>query len=295
MNTFNPTVIFRSEATLGESPLWSKDKGVLYWLDCLQPAIHCFNPQTGADELIVLEQIVTSIALYSSEMVLVTVENGYAFANLLTGSLEHIANPQENQAVILNDGKCDRQGRFWSGTAAKDWLSPIGVLYQLSADLTFKSMDHGFTVSNGIGFSPDNKFLYFSDSLALTIYRYDFDLLSGAITDKKSFINIPESTGLPDGMTVDAHGFLWVAMWDGWCINRYDPQGQKVNTIKLPIPRPTSVAFGDPHLSTLYITSARMGLSEEQLQQSPLSGSLFAMKTPFRGLPEPHFICSTAF
>ena len=293
MNTFNPTVIFKTEAALGESPLWSKDEGVLYWLDCLEPAIHSFNPQTSTDKLLILDRIVSSIALYSSEKVLVTDENGYAFASLLTGSLEHIANPYENQLVILNDGKCDRQGRFWSGTAAKDWLSPLGRMFQLSADLTFKSMDHGFTVSNGIGFSPDNNFLYFTDSVAHTIYRYEFDIHSGAITNKKSFINTSDSEGIPDGMTVDAHGFLWVAMWDGWCINRYDPQGHKVNTIKLPIPRPTSVAFGGEHLSTLYITSARMGLSEEQLQQSPLSGSLFAMKTPFRGVPEPHFICST--
>lgn len=289
MNAFNPTVIFNSQAILGESPIWSKLEEVLYWLDCLQPAIHCFNPRTATDKVTVLDQIVTSIALYSSTSLLVTTEKGYAFANLITGSLEDLGNPYANQAVIFNDGKCDREGRFWSGTAAKDWQSPIGVLFQLSADLVFKPMDKGFILSNGIGFSPDNKYLYFSDSLTHTIYRYDFDLSSGAIANKKSFISIPDSEGLPDGITVDAHGFLWVAMWDGWSINRYDPQGRKVNSIELPIPRPTSVAFGDRNLSTLYITSARMGLSEEQLQQSPFSGNLFAMKTPFKGLPEPHF------
>ncbi|KTD55589.1 L-arabinolactonase [Legionella santicrucis] len=289
MNTFHPTVVLSSQAILGESPLWSPHEGVLYWLDCLQPAIHCFNPQTATDNFIVLNQIVTSISLYSANSLLVTVEEGYAFANLLTGSLTPIGNPYAHQAVIFNDGKCDREGRFWSGTAAKDWQSPIGVLFQLSADLAFKPMDKGFILSNGIGFSPDNKYLYFSDSLTHTIYRYDFDLSSGAIANKKLFISIPDSEGLPDGMTVDAHGFLWVAMWDGWSINRYDPQGRKVDSIKLPIPRPTSVAFGDRNLSTLFITSARMGLSEEQLQHSPLSGNLFAMNTSFKGLPEPHF------
>lgn len=289
MNAFNPTVLFSAQALLGENPVWSKHEGVLYWLDCLQPAIHYFNPQTCTDKFIVLDQTVTSIALYSPNSLLVTTEEGYAFANLITGSLEHIGNPYANQAVIFNDGKCDREGRFWSGTAAKDWQSPIGILFQLTADLAFKPMDNGFILSNGIGFSPDNQYLYFSDSLAHTIYRYDFDLKSGTIANRESFINIPDSEGLPDGMTVDAGGFLWVAMWDGWSINRYDSQGKKVNSIKLPIPRPTSVAFGDHNLSTLYITSARMGLSEEQLKHSPLSGNLFAMKTPFRGLPEPHF------
>ncbi|ARB93933.1 SMP-30/gluconolactonase/LRE family protein [Legionella longbeachae] len=289
MNTSNPTIALDSHALLGESPLWSPHEGVLYWLDCLQPAIHSFNPQTAANKSTILNQIVTSISLYSENSLLVTVEEGYAFANLLTGSLTLIGNPYAHQAVIFNDGKCDREGRFWSGTAAKDWQSPIGVLFQLSADLKFKPMDKGFILSNGIGFSPDNKYLYFSDSSAHTIYRYDFDLSSGAITNKKAFIIIPDSEGLPDGMTVDAQGNLWVAMWDGWSINRYDPQGKKIDSIKLPIPRPTSVAFGDRDLSTLYITSARIGLSEEQLKLSPLSGSLFAMQTSFKGLPEPYF------
>lgn len=289
MNTSNPTIALDSHALLGESPLWSPHEGVLYWLDCLQPAIHSFNPQTAANKSTILNQIVTSISLYSENSLLVTVEEGYAFANLLTGSLTLIGNPYAHQAVIFNDGKCDREGRFWSGTAAKDWQSPIGALFQLSADLKFKPMDKGFILSNGIGFSPDNKYLYFSDSSAHTIYRYDFDLSSGAITNKKAFIIIPDSEGLPDGMTVDAQGNLWVAMWDGWSINRYDPQGKKIDSIKLPIPRPTSVAFGDRDLSTLYITSARIGLSEEQLKLSPLSGSLFAMQTSFKGLPEPYF------
>ncbi len=120
MNKFHPRVVLNSQALLGESPLWSPREGVLYWLDCLQPAIHSFNPQTGINKSIVLNQIVTSISLYSTNSLLITVEEGYAFANLLTGSLTLIGNPYAHQAVIFNDGKCDRDGRFWSGTAAKD-------------------------------------------------------------------------------------------------------------------------------------------------------------------------------
>lgn len=289
MKTLAPITVLNTEAILGESPLWSVDEGVLYWLDCLQPAIYRFNPLSGDNSSIVLDQIVTSIALCSTDCLLVTTEQGYAFANFKTGKLDLIADPYAKQAVIFNDGKCDRKGRFWSGTAAKDWQSPIGILFQLNADLSFKPMAEGFILSNGIGFSPDNKYLYFADSMAHTIYRFDFDLQRGTITNKKSFISIPSTDGLPDGLTVDADGFLWVAMWDGSCINRYNPQGEKVSSIQLPIPRPTSVAFGDHDLSTLYVTSARMGLSDEQLQQSPASGNLFAIKTPYQGLPEPHF------
>ncbi|WP_131753176.1 SMP-30/gluconolactonase/LRE family protein [Legionella feeleii] len=284
-----PNTVLNTEAILGESPLWSVQEGVLYWLDCLRPAIYRFNPLTGENSVIVLAQIVTSVALHSPDYLLVTVEQGYAFANLKTGQLDLIADPYARKAVIFNDGKCDRKGRFWSGTAAKDWQSPIGILFQLTADLSFKPMAEGFILSNGIGFSPDSKHLYFADSMAHTIYRFDFDLQNGIITNKKRFIDIPDTDGLPDGLTVDADGFLWVAMWDGSCINRYSPQGEKVSSIPLPIPRPTSVAFGDHDLSTLYVTSARMGLSDEQLQQSPASGNLLAIKTPYRGLPEPFF------
>jgi sugar lactone lactonase YvrE len=290
MKTLEPVVIVNTQASLGESPLWSSQENVLYWLDCLKPAIHCFNPLTKETKSTHLDQTVTSIALYSPGRLLVTVEQGYAFANLTTGQLELFGNPYANLDVIFNDGICDRKGRFWSGTAAKDWSSPLGILYQLTNDLSFKPMDKNFILSNGLGFSPDDNYLYFIDSLAHTIYRYDFDLDSGIITNRINFITIPNEEGLPDGMTIDADGFLWVALWDGWSVNRYNPEGKKVATIKLPIPRPTSVTFGNKELTTLYITSAQMGLSDEQLQQSPFSGSLFALETEFRGLAEPHFI-----
>ncbi|CDZ77345.1 L-arabinolactonase [Legionella massiliensis] len=289
MKTIDPIVI-NSQATLGESPIWSVQEGILYWLDCLLPGIYCFNPLTGENKLIQLDQIVTSLALYSQDRLLVTVENGYAFANLTTGKLEGFANPYPKLDVIFNDGKCDRKGRFWSGTAAKDWISPLGMLFRLVDDLSFKPMDKNFILSNGIGFSPDDSYMYFIDSLAYKSYRYRFDLEKGTITNRTDFINFPREEGIPDGMTVDAEGFLWIALWDGWCVNRYSPQGEKVGSIKLPVPRPTSLAFGNKDLRTLYITSARMGLSDEQLLQSPLSGNLFAVQTAFQGLAEPAFI-----
>ncbi|WP_045105777.1 SMP-30/gluconolactonase/LRE family protein [Legionella hackeliae] len=289
MNNLKPRVIYSSQAILGESPLWSKEEGVLYWLDCMQPAVHCFNPRTKKDKFVVLNQIVTSIALYLPGVLLITAEQGYAFLDFNTGHLEPIANPYAEQAVIFNDGKCDRWGRFWSGTAAKDWQSPVGILFQLTADLAFKPMDLGFILSNGIGFSPDNKFMYFVDSMAHTMYRYHFNLQTGEISNRENFIEIPAEEGLPDGLTVDEEGFIWLAMWDGYCVNRYDITGKKVMTIELPIPRPTSIAFGDSSLSTLYITSARMGLDDGMLKNYPLSGSLFAVKTPFKGIAEPSF------
>lgn len=284
--SLRPVSILDSHDELGEGPLWCPSKKVLYWMDCLSKQIHSFNPLTKEIKTITLEQIITCIALHTDNSLLVTAEEGYFIVDLNTGTLKLLSDPYEGQSVIFNDGRCDRKGRFWSGTAAKDWSSPLGNLFRLNADFSYQKVDGGFILSNGIGFSTDNRYLYYTDSLQQTIFRYDFDLDSGAIKNRASFIVIPENEGFPDGMTVDNEGYLWVAVWDGWQVRRYSPQGEQVMSIKLPVPRPTSLAFGGNDYSTLYITTARMGLSETQLAQSPLSGNLFSVQTPFKGMEE---------
>lgn len=179
----------------------------------MHPAIHRYDPKTGKDEVVVLSQIVSALVWCAPKRLLVTVEQGFAFVNFTTGELSIIANPYDNLPVICNDGKCDRMGRFWSGTAAKDGKSSLGVLLRLNPDLSFNVMDKGFTLSNGLGFSPDNQYFYFTDFIAQTIYRYEFDLHTGTTKNRIVFITIPKEEGSPDGMTVDAEGCLWVALW----------------------------------------------------------------------------------
>ena len=148
-------------------------------------------------------------------------------------------------------------------------------------------MDSGFTVANGLGWSPDNRLMYFTDSFRRTVYVYDFDLRAGTIANRRPFITLPASDGTPDGLTVDEEGCLWVAVWDAWRVSRYTPDGEELLRIKMPVPRPTSCCFGGANLDTLYITSASVRLNEEALASAPLSGSLFAVRIPgVRGLPE---------
>src|SRR5690606_20287098 len=165
------------------------------------------------------------------------------------------------------------QGRLWR-------LDPDGRTYE---------MDRGFHVSNGLGWSPDDKTFYFTDTAKQTIYAYDFDLESGAIGNRRVFVTVPESEGKPDGLTVDAEGFVWSAHWDGWCVTRYDPEGKVERVINLPVPRPTSCVFGGPDLQTLFVTTARIRLSAAQLADAPLSGSVFAIDTGIKGLLDPMF------
>ena len=151
-------------------------------------------------------------------------------------------------------------------------------------------MDTGVILANGIGFSPDDRILYFTDFARRTIFAYPFDVATGALGQRTTLITLDENDGKPDGMTVDADGYIWVAHWDGWCVTRHDPTGREVARIAFPVQRPTSVAFGGEDLSTLYVTSATMGLDAGELARAPLSGSLFAVETPHGGQPEASFI-----
>jgi sugar lactone lactonase YvrE len=214
-------------------------------------------------------------------------QNGFKAVDPETGAVSLIANPEADKpGNRFNDGKCDRRGRFWAATMAIDTQPGEGSLYRLDTDGRVSRMDTGFHVSNGLGWSPDNRRFYFTDSGPKRIYVYDFDLEGGAVENRRTFVQVPDGVGVPDGLAVDAEGFVWSAHWDGWCVTRYDPDGKVDRVINLPVPRPTSCAFGGPDLTTLYITSARIRLSAGQLAEAPLSGSVFALQSGIRGLPE---------
>ena len=171
------------------------------------------------------------------------------------------------------------------GTAANR-----GSLFRVEADGSWKKMDTGFTVANGLGWSPDNTRMYFTDTPRRTIYVYDFDLLTGSIANRRPFITLEAGDGTPDGLTVDEEGCIWVAVWDAWRVSRYSPDGRELLRIRMPVPRPTSCCFGGPSLDTLYVTSAAVRLNEQALAAAPLSGALFAIRVPgVRGLPETSF------
>jgi len=171
------------------------------------------------------------------------------------------------------------------GTAANR-----GNLFRVEADGAWEKMDTGFTVPNGLGWSPDNTRMYFTDTFRRTIYVYDFDLLAGSISNRRALITFSEADGKPDGLTVDAEGCLWVAAWDAWHVARFSPDGRAMQRIALPVSRPTSCCFGGTSLETLYVTSASVRLGAQALAAAPLSGALFALEVPgVRGLPEATF------
>jgi sugar lactone lactonase YvrE/DNA-binding IclR family transcriptional regulator len=280
----------RAEALLGEGPLWSAREGRLYWVDILAPAIHCSDPATGTDRVIAVEEMVAALAPRTAGGFVAAARSGLrGFDGAALGPV--LAAPiAEGASLRLNDGRCDARGRFWVGSLALDSTPDAGALHRLDPDGGARVMQAGLHVPNGLGFSPDGRLLYLADSARRRVDVFDYDLASGAIANRRRFVELAEGEGVPDGLTVDAEGGVWIALWDGWRVVRHAPDGRLDRVVHLPVPRPTSCAFGGPDLRTLYVTSARVRLSAAQLAEAPLSGSVFALDPGgAQGLPDHPF------
>ncbi|SEQ24681.1 transcriptional regulator, IclR family [Faunimonas pinastri] len=275
---------------LGEGPHWSERAGRLYFVDILAPSVCVGDPEAGTYTSLAVPELVGFLIPRRSGGFIAGMHGEVRGLDLDSGATSVIAHPEADRpGHRFNDGKCDRKGRLWAGTLAIDTSPSQGRLWRVDADGTATEMDRGFRVSNGLGWSPDDRTFYFTDTARQQIYAYDFDLERGAIANRRVFVTVPESEGRPDGLTVDAEGFVWSAHWDGWCVTRYDPAGKVERVINLPMPRPTSCVFGGPDMTTLFVTSARIRLSAAQLAEAPLSGSVFAIDTGIRGLAGQEF------
>jgi sugar lactone lactonase YvrE len=190
----------------------------------------------------------------------------------------------------LNDGRCAPGGRhFWVGSMVETLDRPDAHLYRVDADGGTQTMVSGITCSNGLAWSPDGRTMYHADTLQGTVWAYDHDVNSGAISNKRVFFVVREGEGLPDGATVDAEGCYWSARYGGWRIVRHAPDGRELFVLKTPVQNPTMCAFAGDDLSTLVFTSARGSLDEEALRGQPDAGGVFAVDVAVSGLPEPDF------
>jgi len=213
-------------------------------------------------------------------------DEGLAFVDLDAARFEVFVNPEANLPDNrFNDGKVDRNGRFWAGTMDNREREASGTLYRLDPDRSLAAIDHGYRVTNGPAFSPDGRRMYENDSARQVTYVFDLDE-GGQATNRRELIRFGQGDGYPDGMTVDAQGCLWIAFWDGWCVRRLSPEGELLAAVELPVQRPTSCAFGGGNLQTLYITSARRDLQGTELARQPLAGGLFAVDVGVHGIAE---------
>ncbi|MDC8013500.1 SMP-30/gluconolactonase/LRE family protein [Tahibacter soli] len=274
-----------SSAFLGEGPHWLGNGQSLLWVDILAPAIHLSNVANGDTRTTALSELVGVVVPRRRGGYVAATQSGFRSVNPQTGEMAALASPPGMAGRRFNDGKCDAAGRLWAGTLALDAGPGGGSLYCLDVDGTLREIESGFHICNGLGWSPDAKRFYLADSGRREIYVYDFDLAAGTLSNKTVFARFQEADGMPDGLAVDAQGHVWCAMWDGWAIRRYAPDGVLERTISLPVPRPTSCAFGAEGLKTLFVTSARIRLSATQLAAAPLSGSILAVQVDVAGTP----------
>jgi sugar lactone lactonase YvrE len=284
------SVVLRAQAQIGEGPVWDARSQRLYWVDIVGQQLHVFNPADGTNTTHTCPDIVTSVSPRAGGGVLLTLRRSFALFDEKTGQFDTIADVEADMpGNRFNDGKTDRRGRHWAGTMGDvDWNHPIGNLYRFGADRKPVRVAEKICCSNGIAWSPDDRTMYFCESFAYVIHAYDFDAVSGAIENRRTFATV-DAVSFPDGITVDAEGFLWCAQPVFGRIVRYDPAGRIERIIELPVSRGTSLMFGGPDLSTLYITTMRTTLSEQQLSEEPLAGSLLAITPGVRGLAETPF------
>jgi sugar lactone lactonase YvrE len=275
---------------IGEGPVWDAKNQRLLWVDIVGQELNVFNPADGSNKTYTFPDIVTSATPRRDGTVLLTLRRSVAFFDPATEKLEAIAEVEADMpGNRFNDGKTDRQGRHWAGTMGDvDWNHPIGNLYRIGADRKPVKMAEKIRCSNGLGWSPDNKTMYFCESFAHVIHAYDFDAVTGDIANRRPFTTV-NSESFPDGLTVDAEGFVWSAQPVFGRIVRYDPTGKMERIIELPVSRGTSVMFGGPNLDTLYVTTMRTTLDDAQLAEEPLAGCLLAIQPGVRGIAEAPF------
>lgn len=273
-------------AQLGEGPVWHPREKRLYWVDILHPAIHRFDPETGLNETCDPGKLVSAVLPATGDQLIAATQDGLEYLDFATGRTTALANPEEGlNSNRLNDAKIGPGGAIWVGSMRLDASKPTGGLFRVTSNGATARLDTGLTVSNGLGWSPDHKTFYFVDTAPGHIYAYDFTLGTGALTNKRIFAEIADKDGRPDGLAVDAAGGVWCAIWDGWCLHRYAPDGTLDQIVDMPIPRPTSLTFGGDDLTTLFVTSARTRLPASTLSEAPLSGGIFAFEPGFAGLP----------
>ena len=284
-------LVLDARAELGEGPSWDPETLRLIWVDITDEIVHRFDPATGGDERFEVRQPVGAAVPTTDGRIALAVSDGFSILDPASGRIERIAHVEPDVAdTMMNDGKCDPAGRFWAGTKDAKGSRPIGSLYRLGADRRPVTVQTGVTVSNGLGWSPDRTTMYYIDSPTHRIEVFDFDLESGDVANRHTLAELPKDWGLPDGMTVDKEGFLWVAFWGGSAVRRFDPEGRVVVTVGFAVSLVTSCAFGGGDLSDLYVTTAREGLREADLRAQPNAGGLFRLSPGLRGLPEKAFV-----
>lgn len=285
-----PDLVVDCRNTLGEGATWCADSQRLYWVDIMQSQIWRLDPETGHTDTWSMPEWVGSIALRQAGGMVVALATGLALFDPDTGDIERIADVEADQPnTRLNDGRCDRQGRFVFGGIDEPDLRPLSGVYRLDPDRSVSKLINGVQCANSTCFTADGRTMFFADTPQKKIVAYRYDTDTGTAHDPSLLYDFETEPGIPDGSIADADGCVWNAEWQGRRVVRITPDGRIDRVIDVPVLSPTCVAFGGADLKTLYITTARHQIPPDQLDAEPQSGGLFAVQVDVGGLADTKF------
>lgn len=272
----------------GEGPVWDHLRGELYWVDLLQGDYHVLDVSTGAHHHFQVGQPLGVLALREKGGLIMALRDGFALVDKNGDPPRFIHRPEEDTTTRFNDGAIDPAGRFFAGTMTFDGGEDRGNLYSVDAKHRLQHLERSLFIPNGMGWSLDGSTFFLTDTNAHVIYAYDYDVASGSMSNKRWFIEFSSGES-PDGFAMDSEGGFWIAMWGGGALHRYDHKGKKVEVIDLPVQYPTSCCFGGKDMSTLFITSSKLMLSENDRLKNSMAGKIFRLETGVKGLLQRRF------
>ena len=282
---------YNTKAKLGEGAFWNYKTQELYWVDIEGKKLHIYNPSEKTNKTLEVPSRIGTVVPQDQTHAMVALEDGIYKINTKTGELSQLSDVESDKPFNrFNDGKCDPMGRLWVGSMNFDAKSKTAALYMVDSEgKTEKKLD-SVMISNGIVWTSDKKTMYYADTPLGNIRAFDYDNDSGTITNERVAIVIPDSLGSPDGMTIDAHDNLWVALWGGSAVGHFNPKtGTLIEKIGVPAKNVTSCAFGGKNLDTLYITTASIGMTENETKQYPQAGALFKYYPDVKGVNSDFF------
>jgi sugar lactone lactonase YvrE len=304
-------VAYPARAELGEGPTWDDRAQSLFWVDIVAGQVHRFRPDLGTDAVAEMGTMIGSLGLREGGGLVLALADGLGLASAeqvrralpedgrrafpagrhggVTLDYERVPGFSVDPRVRFNEGKVDPEGRFVAGTMDRHERDTLGSLYQLKPDGTVTTLLTGIGVSNGMDVSDDLRTLFFIDTADGGVDAFDRDPETGALSGRRRVVDVPSESGGPDGMTLDAEGCLWVAVWGAGQVRRFDPSGRLIATLEVPARNVSSVGFGGPALDELFITTARVGQAQAALGRQPRAGDLFWCRPGVSGRPWPRF------
>jgi len=284
------TCVLDIRAQLGEGPVWSSRDQALYWVDINAPSLNRFDPATGRNVAMPMPESIGCFALRQPAGFIVALRGGIWLAGADGALGRRIADaPYDPAHHRFNDGRCDRQGRFFAGSMNEKRDAATAALWRVDADGAMTRVLAGMTISNGLAWSPDGRTMYHADTPTHTVRAFDYDIATGTPSRPRVFAQWTGETDRPDGGAVDSAGNYWTAFYRGGRVLQISPRGQTLAEYPIPAMCPTMCAFGGADLATLYVTTARQMRDADELARLPHSGGIFAMRVPVPGLPEPAF------